>query len=121
MKKLLVLLFISIFAFTLSACDSDGDDLYDGGRKQDDEITDPVVDETIKLTLTELEMYDGQDGNNAYVAVNGVIYDVTGISAWTGGSHNGNMAGQDLTNVIMNAPHGESVLDDLDVVGELID
>ena len=121
MKKLLVLLFISIFAFTLSACDSDGDDLYDSGKKQDEQVEDPIVDDTMKLTLTELAMYDGQDGNDAYVAVNGIIYDVTGINAWTGGSHNGNMAGQDLTDVIMNAPHGEDVLEDLTIIGELIE
>jgi predicted heme/steroid binding protein len=75
----------------------------------------------LQLTVAELAMYDGQDGNDAYVAVNGIIYDVTGVSAWTGGSHNGNMAGQDLSNVINNSPHGTSVLEGLTVVGELVE
>lgn len=72
------------------------------------------------LTLEELAKFDGKNGNPAYVAVNGVIYDVTNVPQWAGGEHNGNTAGQDLTDVIENqSPHGLSVLDNLPVVGKL--
>ncbi len=73
----------------------------------------------LELTLEELAAFDGKDGKAAYVAVNGVIYDVTNVPQWVGGMHNGNTAGKDLTDVIKNAPHGESVLSKLTVVGKL--
>ena len=72
------------------------------------------------LTLEELAKFDGKDGNPAYVAVNGVIYDVTNVPQWAGGEHNGNTAGQDLTDVIANqSPHGLSALDNVPIVGKL--
>ena len=73
------------------------------------------------FTLEELAAYDGQNGNPAYVAVEGIVYDVTDIPAWTGGKHNGNMAGQDVTEAISQAPHGKSTLEKLSVVGELVE
>lgn len=119
MKKLMLLLLLFTSVFALAACEGGEDDYTDGGKKMDD-VEDPVEEpETMMFTLEELAMYDGKDGNDAYVAVNGVVYDVTGVSAWTNGTHNGNMAGTDVSNVINNAPHGESVLEDLEVVGEL--
>jgi len=75
------------------------------------------TDEEIKLTLTELKKYNGQNGKPAYVAVDGIIYDVTNVSHWSGGSHNGQNAGRDITNAIQGAPHGNEVLDNVDKVG----
>lgn len=71
------------------------------------------------FTLDELAKYNGQNGAKAYVAVNGVVYDVTNAKNWTNGSHEGHSAGQDLSSVINQAPHGSSVLKDLPVVGKL--
>lgn len=73
----------------------------------------------LELTLEELAAYDGKNGNPAYVAVDGVIYDVTNAKGWNNGTHEGYAAGQDLTDAIKTAPHGESVLKDLPVVGTL--
>jgi predicted heme/steroid binding protein len=73
----------------------------------------------LELTLEELAQYDGTDGNPAYVAIDGIIYDVTGVEAWTGGTHNGNTAGKDLTEAIKNSPHGQSVLEGLPAVGKI--
>lgn len=44
------------------------------------------------FTEEELGKYDGQNGNPAYVAIDGVVYDVTDVSAWNGGVHHGNKA-----------------------------
>lgn len=77
--------------------------------------------ETLQLTLEELTAYNGEGGMPAYVAVDGVIYDVTGAHDWRNGAHNGVFAGNDLTEEINKmSPHGLSVLDELTVVGELI-
>ena len=82
------------------------------------------VDEDIgdlpSFTLEELAQFDGQDGNHAYVAVDGLVYDVTDEPRWSGGTHNGLTAGQDLTSQINQmSPHGTRVLDNLPIVGRI--
>ena len=72
------------------------------------------------FTVEELAQYNGKDGQSAYVAVEGVVYDVTDVPQWAGGEHNGYAAGQDLTDEIENvSPHGTGVLAGLPVVGTL--
>ncbi len=91
------------------------------------ETDEPVVSEPVEneeelptFTLEELAEFDGKDGARAYVAVQGVIYDVTDLPRWKGGTHNGYDAGQDLTDIIINkSPHGLSVLDRATKVGVL--
>lgn len=73
------------------------------------------------FTLAELKQFNGQNGQLAYVAVKGTVYDVTEVSAWQGGKHHGVTAGTDATAAIAHAPHGESVLGKLKVVGKLAD
>ena len=77
---------------------------------------------TLELTLAELAKYNGKDGNPAYVAVDGVIYDVTNVPQWKNGEHNGYSAGNDLTEIIKTkSPHGVAKLKGVPVVGKLID
>jgi len=71
------------------------------------------------FTLAELKTFDGQNGNPAYVAVSGTVYDVTNVKGWSNGQHQSHLAGQDLTSVIDSAPHGTSILSGLTVVGTL--
>lgn len=72
------------------------------------------------FTLDELKKYNGQNGNPAYVAVNGTVYDVTNARRWKNGKHqNGIVAGMDLTSALPQSPHGDSVLKELPVVGKL--
>lgn len=71
------------------------------------------------FTLEELKKFHGQNGNSAYVAVDGIVYDVTSIGAWKNGMHNGISAGNDLSEAIKNTPHGKAVLQKLPVVGKL--
>ena len=61
------------------------------GRLKDESRNDKV------FTKEELRKYDGKDGYPAYVAVDGVVYDVSKIFQWKGGMHYGLIAGQDLT------------------------
>jgi len=75
---------------------------------------------TQTFTLDELKTYDGQNGNSAYVAIDGIVYDVTNIDEWKNGKHkNGLVAGADLTSALADSPHGEKVLKDLPIVGKL--
>ena len=76
---------------------------------------------TLELTLDQLKQYDGKNGNPAYVAVDGVIYDVTNVPQWKNGEHNGYSAGNDLTDIIKNkSPHGVKQLKGIPVVGKLV-
>lgn len=75
----------------------------------------------LELTLEQLKQYDGKNGNPAYVAVDGIIYDVTNVAKWKNGEHNGYSAGNDLTDIIKNkSPHGVKNLEGLPVVGKLV-
>lgn len=78
--------------------------------------------EAREFTLEELKQYDGQDGRPAYVAVDGIVYDLTDSKAWSNGKHNGFTAGKDLTDEIKNiSPHGVKNLEGIPVVGKLAD
>ncbi len=79
-----------------------------------------AADTEVVMTSEQLSEYDGQDGRAAYIAVDGVIYDVSDVSFWANGSHNGFSAGADLTEQIKTiSPHGVSKLSGLPVVGRL--
>ena len=88
--------------------------------KQPDDGLNSPGDTGIELTLEELAVYNGKDGSPAYVAVDGVIYDVTNSPKWADGEHNGYSAGQDLTDIIKEkSPHGVSKLSKVPAVGKI--
>lgn len=81
--------------------------------------------EKIDLTAGELSYYDGRDGRPAYVAVNGMIYDITNSRLWRGGGHDPSHgkveAGKDLTEAMEeDSPHGNKHLKNFPVVGRLV-
>jgi predicted heme/steroid binding protein len=47
------------------------------------------------FTLEELAQYDGKNGNPAYAAVDGIVYDLTQV--FENGNHLGHSAGEELT------------------------
>ncbi len=117
MKRTHFLLTALLLALTLAFC---GCTKGDGLTAQTD--APPAGEEELVLTLEELAKYDGKDGNPAYIAIDGVVYDVTDVPQWKDGEHNGYSAGQDLTDEIKNiSPHGLSKLKGLPVVGKLAD
>lgn len=69
------------------------------------------------LTADDLQAFNGVDGNPGFVAVNGVIYDVS--ETWPTGSHQGFSAGTDITDAIAGSAHGFAVLGKLPIVGRL--
>jgi predicted heme/steroid binding protein len=75
-------------------------------------------------TLEELARYNGEDGNECLVAVDGEVYLVEGLDLWKDGEHtpSGGRArcGLDLTEVMdEESPHGRSKLPLLKKVGAL--
>ncbi len=80
------------------------------------------ADAGLMLTLEQLSAYDGKNGNPAYIAVDGLIYDVTNSAFWKNGAHNGFTAGKDLTVEIKErSPHGVKNLERVPVVGQIIE
>lgn len=72
------------------------------------------------FTLEELSTFDGNNGRPAYVAVDGIVYDLTDSGAWKNGRHNGFTAGKDLTEEIKEvSPHGVKNLEGISIVGKL--
>ena len=66
----------------------------------------------------ELIQYNGKNGNPAYIAYKGKVYDVSGSFLWRNGTHQVlHSAGVDLTDAIEQAPHVEDVLEKFPMVG----
>lgn len=74
--------------------------------------------ETVVITPEELAAADGS-GENAWVAVDGVVYDISGYGDWQRNSHYGVQAGTDATAAYEGSPHGADRLEEMPVVGSL--
>lgn len=106
MKKTYIILLMILLILVTSCSNSTSD-------------TNAVLEKT--YPIEELSKYTGKDGNPAYIAVDGVVYDVTNVSQWKNGMHNGFKAGLDLTQEIKTkSPHGISQLKGIKAVGKLV-
>lgn len=73
------------------------------------------------FTLEELSQYNGLAGRPAYVAVDGIVYDVTSKTIWAGGTHFFLTAGKDLTKDFHGChPITLDILNSLTKVGRLV-
>ena len=71
-----------------------------------------------KFTREELKEFNGKSGKPAYIAYRGKVYDVTESFLWKGGRHQAlHEAGEDLTEGLKEAPHGEEFILKFPVVG----
>jgi predicted heme/steroid binding protein len=75
--------------------------------------------ETKEFTISELAQYDGAMGRPAYVAVNGIVYDVSNEATWGGASHFGLISGRDLSTQFQSCHNREAILEKLPKVGIL--
>lgn len=71
-----------------------------------------------EFTYEELAMYDGSNGRDAYVAVNGIVYDVSLEATWGGGTHFGIYSGRDASAEFNECHSGrEGILRNLPIIG----
>lgn len=88
----------------------------------------PVKNDTRELsaqnnslfTKEELAKFNGKNGNPAFVAVNGMVYDVTNSAAWGAATHFGLFAGNDVTAQFSSCHAEQPILEKLPVVGKMI-
>ena len=71
-------------------------------------------------THSQLALRNGIDREEIWIAYQGLIYDVKKSRLWRNGKHYEHWAGQDLTQELSTAPHGEFVFDKFEVVGKLV-
>lgn len=113
-KKFIVIMISLVLLITLSSCNASKNESTDS---QSEDETKTEIEKT--FTLDELSQYNGKDGNSAYIAFKGIVYDVSDVKKWKDGEHNGMSAGSDLTDMIGKSPHGEKVFESLPIVGKL--
>ena len=80
MKILSTIALVLVLAITLVGCQSASDT-----TSVADESATAVASTQTEFTLEELAAYDGQNGSPAYIAIDGVVYDVTDVPQWTNG------------------------------------
>lgn len=121
MKKIKSLLLSGMLIIILSACGTTTTNEPESTAPETSSQAESMGSEQSRVfTLDELKQYNGKNGNPAYVAVDGVVYDVTDVKPWANGEHkNGITAGNELSDEILKSPHGKKVLKNLPVVGTL--
>ncbi|MDF2557685.1 MAG: cytochrome b5 [Bacillales bacterium] len=73
------------------------------------------------FTIGELAKFNGKNGRPAYVAVNGIVYDVTTNRAWAAATHFGLIAGKDYSQEFASCHDGkQSILATIPIVGRLV-
>lgn len=76
-----------------------------------------VTTEEKTFTLSELSKYNGENGNPAYVAVDGNVYDLS--SVFQAGKHYSHYAGKELTSAFYSY-HIKSALSKYPMVGKIV-
>jgi len=83
--------------------------------------TQPLLQKKDKLTLEELQHFDGKENKPAFFAYNGKVFDVSSSKLWKDGTHfKKHSAGNDLTDILKTAPHGEDKVLKMPEMGELL-
>lgn len=123
-KRLLALAFSMIFLLSLlGGCSSQEQPKEPQNQAQENgqEQNAAEPEGSLEISMEELAKYNGKDGNPAYVAVDGIIYDVTDHPNWNEGMHGKVSAGQDISQLLKDAPHGYSKLKGLKAVGKIVE
>ena len=65
-----------------------------------------------------LSHFDGKEGKPSFIAYKDKVIDMANLKLWKNGLHMKHVAGNDMTDSLPKAPHGEEKLDGLPVVGK---
>ena len=115
-----ILLGIKIFLFLIMLSSAVIVTRFIGPKLRKQKTLTPKLDGGV-CTVDGLCQFDGKDGRPAYIAYKGIIYDASGSKLWKNGTHMMKHAGgNDLTDMLRNAPHGEDKVLALPPVGKLI-
>jgi predicted heme/steroid binding protein len=91
------------------------------GPKMRKKKTRPLLQKKDRLTLEDLQHFDGKENRPTYFAYRGKVYDVSSSMLWRDGTHlKKHQAGNDLTDILKTAPHGEDRILKMPEVGELL-
>jgi predicted heme/steroid binding protein/uncharacterized membrane protein len=100
-----ILLSIKIFLYLIMLMSAVIVTLFIGPRLRKQKTLTATLESGV-CTLDELASFDGQSGRPAYIAYQGIIYDVTRSRLWKNGMHiMKHTAGNDLTDALGTAPH----------------
>lgn len=75
--------------------------------------------DTREVTTAELAAATCADGAECWLAVNGIVYDMSGFPSWMPGPHHGIAPGTDATAQFVDSGHGLAYLEKMPVVGSL--
>jgi predicted heme/steroid binding protein/uncharacterized membrane protein len=116
-----ILLSIKIFLFLIMFASAVIVTVYIGPRMRQ-KLKSPVAAMISRdLTPEQLAHFDGREGRPAYVAHQGMVYDMTNSRLWKNGAHvMKHHAGNDLSDALKNAPHGEDKVLAMPQVGMLV-
>ena len=115
-----VLLSIKIFLFLIMLTSAVVVTIYIGPRLRRQRVRASSPESGLR-TLDELSNFDGKEGRPAHIVYKGIIYDVTKSKLWKNGSHvMKHTAGNDLTEMLKNAPHGEDKIHAMPQEGHLL-
>ena len=127
-KLLIVVLGVITMLLVLAGCSSPapvppaGSGAEDAPVAEKPQEAEEKAEELPVFTMAEVARFDGKEGRDAYIVVDGVVYDVTSVSQWHGGAHFGFEAGKDVSEALAkSAPHGASLLRSAKIVGTLQD
>ncbi|GAB3624958.1 hypothetical protein GCM10027418_30440 [Mariniluteicoccus endophyticus] len=75
--------------------------------------------DTVSVTPAELAAARCEDGQRCWLAVDGVVYDMSVFPKWARGRHHGVEAGTDATEKFVKSGHARAYLEKMPVVGRL--
>jgi predicted heme/steroid binding protein/uncharacterized membrane protein len=114
-----ILLSVKIILFLIMAASAAVVTFVIGPRIRKQRAQIPTQPKT-RMTLDDLRYFDGEGNRASYFAYKGKVYDVCSSKVWKGGSHfKKHHAGDDLTDIFKNAPHGEDKILKMPVVADL--
>ncbi|MDY6794944.1 MAG: cytochrome b5 domain-containing protein [Actinomycetota bacterium] len=130
MKKLLIMLCMAaLITLPLIGCGGGSEEVQTSQPMEEDASGDETIQgnedtELATFTQEELARYDGSGGNPAYVAVEGIVYDVSDSQYWPSGEHTpcglDAVAGKDLSGVLDESPpRMRELIEKMPVVGVL--